>query len=197
MYEDIFISKVNQLFSLKTSLLQNEWDWCFEVDNAILGIFNQVTINNQNIWFDGYINADSNINEIFNGKIEYFDKMKVVDVLFKEIEHDSMLTLEYEKESKYEEYRVITIIFPYKETFKTKSDIYFKDSFEYIFNNLFKKYITRTLLKLNGFYWKDEYETDEQLFCGEIVSKLLRKMNFSSVRFCHGKKRIWERFYLL
>lgn len=39
---------------------------------------------------------------------------------------------------------------------------------------------------LEGIVWKEEYEKEEALFCREIVTPLLLKMPFLSVRYTHG-----------
>lgn len=39
---------------------------------------------------------------------------------------------------------------------------------------------------LDSFKWKDEYEKDEFLFCREVVTPLLLKMSFQSVKYHHG-----------
>lgn len=54
--------------------------------------------------------------------------------------------------------------------------------------------IKRTELILSGAYWRKEYETDEKLFCTEIIFPLLRKMDFVDVRFNHGVKEYGKDF---
>jgi hypothetical protein len=42
--------------------------------------------------------------------------------------------------------------------------------------------------------WKVEYESDEKLFCEEVLAPLLRKMGFASVRYVHGVKEFGRDF---
>lgn len=48
--------------------------------------------------------------------------------------------------------------------------------------------IRQAEIYLSGIIWKKEYETDEKLFCTEILTPLLRRMGFISVSYKHGKK---------
>lgn len=48
--------------------------------------------------------------------------------------------------------------------------------------------ITTTQLALKKFNWLKDYETDEMLFINDIILNLLRKMDFLSVSFNHGRK---------
>lgn len=43
-------------------------------------------------------------------------------------------------------------------------------------------------VSLGGIVWKEEYNRDEMLFCKEIITPLLRRMKFNSVKFNHGTK---------
>jgi len=47
---------------------------------------------------------------------------------------------------------------------------------------------------LSGLDWKDEYLTDEGLFCTELLDRLLRRMGFLFVRYTHGKKEYGKDF---
>lgn len=57
-------------------------------------------------------------------------------------------------------------------------------------NNL----VTITELRLEGFSWKKEYETNEAIFSKEVIAPLLRKMNFSSVQYVHGNDEFGRDF---
>ena len=48
--------------------------------------------------------------------------------------------------------------------------------------------ITKNLveLELRGFKWKIEYESDEALFCNEVLTPLFRKMELPNLEFVHG-----------
>lgn len=59
---------------------------------------------------------------------------------------------------------------------------------------LLKELIKRTELILSGAAWRKEYETDEKLFCTEIIFPLLRKMGFIDVRFNHGVREYGKDF---
>jgi hypothetical protein len=47
---------------------------------------------------------------------------------------------------------------------------------------------------LSGVEWKNEYLTDEGLFCRELLHPLLRRMGFVFVRYTHGKKEYGKDF---
>jgi hypothetical protein len=47
---------------------------------------------------------------------------------------------------------------------------------------------------LSGLQWKEEYSTDEDLFCRELLHPLLRRMGFLFVRYAHGKKEYGKDF---
>lgn len=52
-------------------------------------------------------------------------------------------------------------------------------------------YIIRSItslveLELKGFKWKERYESDEMLFCNEVITPLLRKMDLLNFEFTHG-----------
>jgi hypothetical protein len=47
---------------------------------------------------------------------------------------------------------------------------------------------------LSGLGWKDEYLTDEGLFCRELLHPLLRRVGFLFVRYTHGKKEYGKDF---
>ena len=54
--------------------------------------------------------------------------------------------------------------------------------------------VKRAELILSGAYWRKEYDTDEKLFCTEIIFPLLRKMDFVDVRFNHGVREYGKDF---
>lgn len=60
--------------------------------------------------------------------------------------------------------------------------------------NRIKGLIVKSEISLSGISWKREYETDESLFCLEILLPLLRRMGFLSVRFSHGQKEYGKDF---
>lgn len=43
-------------------------------------------------------------------------------------------------------------------------------------------------ISLGGFTWKKDYDRDEMLFCKEVLTPLLRRIKFISVKFNHGTK---------
>lgn len=47
---------------------------------------------------------------------------------------------------------------------------------------------------LSGLPWSDEYETDEDLFCRELLYPLLRRMGFLFVRYTHGTREYGKDF---
>ncbi len=49
-------------------------------------------------------------------------------------------------------------------------------------------------ISLGGITWKKEYETNEALFCLEVLLPLLRRMKFNSVRYSHGTKEYGKDF---
>jgi hypothetical protein len=78
-------------------------------------------------------------------------------------------------------------------TFKIDSDFNFKDVIRK-YSELLKEIVNRTELVLSGVVWKKEYETNEKLFCTDIIFPLLRKMDFIDVRFSHGTKEYGKDF---
>jgi hypothetical protein len=63
-----------------------------------------------------------------------------------------------------------------------------------IYSLRLKELILQTERILSGAVWKKEYETDEILFCKELLLPLLRKMDFTDIRFTHGKKEYGKDF---
>lgn len=49
-------------------------------------------------------------------------------------------------------------------------------------------------VSLSGMSWRKEYESDESFFCTEVLSPLLRRMGFMSVRYCHGTREYGKDF---
>ena len=62
------------------------------------------------------------------------------------------------------------------------------------YSSLLKEMIRKTELILSGAVWRKEYETDEKLFCTDIIFPLLRKMDFIDVRFSHGIREYGKDF---
>ncbi|MCZ2130601.1 MAG: restriction endonuclease [Bacteroidia bacterium] len=62
------------------------------------------------------------------------------------------------------------------------------------YSNILKDLINQTERILSGAAWRKEYETDEKLFCTEIIFPLLRKMDFIDVRFNHGVREYGKDF---
>lgn len=56
------------------------------------------------------------------------------------------------------------------------------------------KIIKQAELVLSGVIWRKEYETDEDLFCTELLFPLIRKMGFIDVRYTHGVKEYGKDF---
>ena len=72
---------------------------------------------------------------------------------------------------------------------------------EFIVSDIVDKYSTilkdtlkRTELTLSGAIWRKEFETNEKLFCTELLYPLLRKMDFIDVRFTHGTREYGKDF---
>lgn len=61
-------------------------------------------------------------------------------------------------------------------------------------STLIKALIRQAEIKLDGFDWKGDYETDESLFCLNVLHPLLRRMGFVSVRYTHGNKEYGKDF---
>lgn len=59
---------------------------------------------------------------------------------------------------------------------------------------LIRKVITEAEIALSGIAWKKEYETNESLFCTEVLAPLLRRMGFLSVRYTHGNREYGKDF---
>lgn len=57
-------------------------------------------------------------------------------------------------------------------------------------NNLIKE----AKVSLSGMSWRKEYESNESLFCTEVLSPLLKRMGFMSVRYRHGTKEYGKDF---
>jgi hypothetical protein len=49
-------------------------------------------------------------------------------------------------------------------------------------------------IALGGFTWRDEYDTDEALFSTEVLTPLLRRMDFENVRCRHGTREYGKDF---
>lgn len=49
-------------------------------------------------------------------------------------------------------------------------------------------------IALGGLEWKIEYETDEELYCKEVLLPLLRRMGFLFVRYTHGRREYGKDF---
>lgn len=49
-------------------------------------------------------------------------------------------------------------------------------------------------VSLSGMSWRKEYESNESLFCTEVLSPLLRRMEFMSVRYRHGTREYGKDF---
>ncbi len=62
------------------------------------------------------------------------------------------------------------------------------------YSTILKDLIKQTERILSGAAWRKEYETDEKLFCTEIIFPLLRKMDFIDVRFNHGIREYGKDF---
>lgn len=79
--------------------------------------------------------------------------------------------------------------------------LHFKINKGFILNDLVKEcgiilneIISQAERVLSGVVWRQEYESDEGLFCTEILFPLLRKMNFVDVRYTHGVKEYGKDF---
>ncbi len=77
----------------------------------------------------------------------------------------------------------------------------FKVERGFILNDLVKKHteqlnqiIKQAERVLSGVIWRKEYESNEDLFCTELIFPLLRKMKFLDVRYTHGVKEYGKDF---
>lgn len=61
-------------------------------------------------------------------------------------------------------------------------------------SDILKKLIKQTELALSGAVWRKEYETNESLYCTDILYPLLRKMGYLDVRYTHGTKEYGKDF---
>lgn len=59
---------------------------------------------------------------------------------------------------------------------------------------ILRSLVSEAELALSGVAWKAEYHTDEALFCREILTPLLRRMGFLSVRYTHGTREYGKDF---
>lgn len=57
-----------------------------------------------------------------------------------------------------------------------------------------KNFIKQAERQLSGSFWRKELETNEGLFCTDILYPLLRKMGFIDVRYRHGTKEYGKDF---
>ena len=57
-----------------------------------------------------------------------------------------------------------------------------------------KEIIHAAEIALAGMQWKPEYETDERLFCEEVLGPILRRMGFLSVRYTAGTREYGKDF---
>lgn len=80
-------------------------------------------------------------------------------------------------------------------------NVYFTTGADFNFGEIISHYskslieiLKRVELILSGTVWKDSYESDEKLFCTEIIFPLLRKMGFIDVRFNHGIREYGKDF---
>lgn len=67
---------------------------------------------------------------------------------------------------------------------------------EYVKNATKKlnKIIKQAELVLSGVIWRKEYESNESMFCTELLFPLIRKMGFIDVRYTHGIKEYGKDF---
>ena len=205
---DVSIYKIDQLFDIKMSsfkitdnlnldpLIEHDvppYQNKFLLRDRFLRVFENVIINNEEIILSGDLTEifESYVNDefIFDKRLEKIDKLQIICSLNKAIINDNIFDQYVDiKNGVYFE-----ISFNYKKKPLFSGDVYFSDYFKYI-SSILDGYIEKILLEFNGFCWNEKYKTDEQLFCDEIIVKLLRKMNFSSVRFYHGRKEYGKDF---
>ncbi|WP_421888961.1 hypothetical protein [Marinoscillum sp.] len=79
------------------------------------------------------------------------------------------------------EHPMIVMTYEYEYTSSTKIGDVFDVAFGFLIS-------TKNLieLELKGFKWKKEYESNEMLFCNEVVTPLFRKMGLLNLEFTHG-----------
>lgn len=54
--------------------------------------------------------------------------------------------------------------------------------------DILKKLIRESEISLGGIRWKEAYATSERAFCEEVITPLLRRMNFLSIRYTQGAR---------
>jgi hypothetical protein len=59
---------------------------------------------------------------------------------------------------------------------------------------LVREVIGTAEISLEGMRWRPDYENNESLFCTEVLSPLLRRMGFVSVRYLHGVREYGKDF---
>ncbi len=59
---------------------------------------------------------------------------------------------------------------------------------------ILKSLIKETKQQLSGVVWRKEYETDEKLFCTDVLYPLFRKMKFIDVHYTHGQREYGKDF---
>jgi len=87
-----------------------------------------------------------------------------------------------------------------EDTYKNLEIIFIANS-DFNTSNILKDFAERLngLIKqaeriLSGVIWRPEYETNEGLYCTELLYPLLRKMGFVDVRYTHGRKEYGKDF---
>lgn len=107
--------------------------------------------------------------ETLRDQVDFFDNVTVSDI---ELEDD---------------YKRIHLLFTHPAIINLEDAIS-------IDSEVINRAIKQTELTLSGVAWKTEYQTDEDLFCREILEPLLRRMQFLAVRYTHGKKEYGKDF---
>ena len=84
-------------------------------------------------------------------------------------------------------YKELTIRFTVNDEFN------FKEKLDELTLKL-KGFIKQTELLLLGIVWRKEFETNEKLYCTDLLYPLLRKMGYIDVRFTHGTQEYGKDF---
>ncbi|WP_310605556.1 hypothetical protein [Anaerosporobacter sp.] len=146
---------------------------------------------------DFYFTLTVNIKRSF-----YLEVERVLDVLIIKSGIDTMdlIHSKYNSNKILQEVRNILIYMEEIEIVDSADDEYdpyidFKKKYKYCNNSIsimnefvenYNEIIRQAEINLGAFEWKQEYYLNEKLFCKEVITPLLKRMNFLSVKFNHG-----------
>lgn len=90
----------------------------------------------------------------------------------------------------------LNILFEWKELtlrFIVNEDFNFKTKLDEL-TTILRGFIKQTELLLSGVVWRKEFDTNENLYCTDLLYPLLRKMGYIDVRYTHGTKEYGKDF---